>query len=84
MSSIEGIANISAFIAAFLLTPEIHLRTVGFIIRIAEQRYGLIGFDVPVSLAWLGTVGLLTFFLSRATLATAIVAGGLAIATRFV
>ena len=85
MQSIEWTANILAFITAFLLTPEIFIRTVGFISRIAETRYGaagdLLGF---IGFVWFVTVGLLTFSLSRATLATAIVAAGLAAATMFI
>jgi len=84
MSAIEGFATISAAIAAFLLTPELHLRTVGFITRVAAERYGAGEFTDLVSFVWFVAMLLLTFFAARATLATAIVAGGLAVATRFV
>ena len=84
MSAVEGFATVSAAIAAFLLTPELHMRTVGFITRIAAERYGAGEFTEFVSFVWFVAMGLLTFFAARATLATAIVAGGLALATRFV
>jgi hypothetical protein len=85
MSSIEWIANILAFVTAFLLTPEIYFRTVGWIVRVAESRYGASGdFLDLASFVWFVTVALLTFFMARATLATAIVAAGLAAATRFI
>lgn len=84
MSSIEAIANILAFITAFLVTPEVHYRSVGWITRVAEARYGAGEFLDLVSLVWLVTVALLTFFMARATLATAIVAAGLAAATKFI
>lgn len=84
MSAVEGFATVSAGIAAFLLTPELHLRSVGFITRIATDRYGAGEYTDLVSLAWFVAMGFLTFFAARATLATAIVAGGLSLATRFV
>lgn len=84
MSSIEGIANIMALITAFLLTPEIHIRTVSWITRIAATRYGAGEYLDLVSMAWLAIVALLTFFTARATLATAIVAAGLAAATKII
>lgn len=85
MQSVEWTANILAFIAAFLLTPEIYIRTVGWVTRIAENRYGASGDLLGlVSFVWFVTMALLTFSLSRATLATAIVAAGLAAATKFI
>jgi hypothetical protein len=85
MQSVEWTANILAFIGAFLLTPEIYIRTVGWIVRIAETRYGASGDMLDfVSLVWFVTMALLTFSLSRVTLTTAIVSAGLAAATKFI
>ena len=85
MQSIEWTANILAFVAAFLLTPEIYARTVGWVVSYTASRYGMAGDALDlVSFVWFVTMALLTFFVSRATLTTAIVAAGLAAATRFI
>ena len=85
MQSIEWTANILAFVAAFLLTPEIYARTVHWVVSYTASRYGVTGDALDlVSFVWFVTMALLTFFVSRATLATAIVAAGLAAATRFI
>lgn len=83
MGAVEGLATLSAGVAAFFLTPEIHSRSVGFVVSFTSNRYGPELADF-MPLIWFAVVGLMTFFVSRATLATAIVAGGLALATRFV
>jgi hypothetical protein len=84
MSAVEGFATVAAGIAAFLLTPELHFRTVGFITHVATERYGAGEFVDLVSFVWFIAMGLLTFFAARATLATAIVAAGLAVATKLI
>lgn len=84
ISAVEGFATVAAGIAAFLLTPELHFRTVDFITRIAAERYGAGQFVNLVSFAWFVAMGFLTFFAARATLATAIVAAGLAVATKLI
>lgn len=83
MSSVEALANLFALLATFLLTPEIYARTDHWIIAYTASRYGA-GFEEFTSIVWFAMTGLLVFFTARATLATAIVAGGLALATRFV
>lgn len=83
MSSVEWLANLFALLATFFLTPEIHGRTVDWIVNYTASRYGA-GFEDLTSFGWFVMTGLLVFFTARATLATAIVAGGLALATRFV
>lgn len=83
MDSVEALSNILAFITAFLMTPEVYARTVNWVVRFTSSRYGA-GFEDLVQLAWFAVMALLIFFLSRATLSTAIVAAGLAIAVRFV
>lgn len=83
MNSVEGFANVMAFIAAFFLTPEIFVRTIGFVSSYTAHRYGADLVDF-VGFVWFVAVALLTFFMARATVTTAIVAAGLAIATKFV
>lgn len=83
MSSVEWIANLIALLAAFLLTPEIWARSVDWVVSYTAARYGP-GFEPAVTIGWFVMVAMLTFFTSRATLTTAIVAGGLALATRLV
>ena len=85
MQSVEWTANILAFVAAFLLTPELYARTVTWVVNYTASRYGVAGDALDlVSFVWFVTMALLTFFVSRATLATAIVAAGLAAATKFI
>lgn len=85
MQSVEWTANILAFIAAFLLTPELYARTVVWVVNYTTSRYGVAGDALDlVSFVWFVAMALLTFFVSRATLATAIVAAGLAAATKFI
>jgi len=83
MSSVEWLANILAFATAFLLTPEAYARTVNWVVRFTTTRYGA-GFEDLTAFAHFVIVGLVIFFLARATLATAIVAAGLAFAVRYV
>lgn len=83
MSSIEALANLLAFLTAFLATPEIYVRTVAWVVNFTSARYGG-GFEDLVQLGWFAVTALIVFFTARATLATAIVAAGLAAATRFI
>ncbi len=83
MQNIEAVANILAFVTAFLATPEVWARSVGWVVNYTSQRYGP-EFEGPVSLGWFVTVALLIFFGARATLATAILAAGLTLAIRVV
>jgi hypothetical protein len=83
MSSVEALANLFALLATFFLTPEIYAGTAAWIVNYTASRYGA-GFEDLTSFGWFVMTGLLVFFTARATLATAIVAGGLALATRFV
>lgn len=83
MSSVEALANILAFVAAFFATPEVFARTVGWVVSYTASRYGP-GFEDVTALGWFAVTGLLIFFGARATISTAIVAAGLAVAVRFV
>lgn len=81
MSSVIGLANVLAFAAAFLGGPALYNYTAPLVLEITYQTYGgeIITF---VKLAWHGACYLLIFFIARATVGTALVFGGLAIATR--
>lgn len=83
MGSIEALANILAFLTAFLATPEIYARTVVWVVDFTSARYGA-GFEDLIQIGWFVMTGLILFFTARATIATAIVAAGLALATRFI
>lgn len=83
MSSIENLANILAVVSAFFMTPEIYVRTIHMVVNFTSSRYGG-QFNELVEVGWFICVALITFFTARATLTTAIVAAGLAAATKFV
>lgn len=82
MSSIKGLANTGAVAASFFMTPLLYAQSVDWIRAFTAKHYGhdLVGLT---DLAWFALVALLTFFIARASMATLLVMGGLAIATRF-
>ncbi|WP_019962317.1 hypothetical protein [Woodsholea maritima] len=82
MKSVEGLANVLALIATYLGTPPLHRATSGFIQRYTAENYGEMLAD-PASFVWFCLVAASVFFISRATLSTAIVMGGLMLASRF-
>lgn len=82
MSSVKGLANTGAFGASFFLTPFFYSETVDWIKRFSDRHYGA-GWDDLIGFAWFVLVALLTFFIARASLGTLLIAGGLAVATRF-
>lgn len=81
MSSLQGLANVLAFMAAFLLTPKVHGWTVEWVVAYVAEAYGQAWSDLA-NVVWFVTTGLLIFFGSRATIGTALVLGGIAIITR--
>ena len=82
ISSAKGFANMAAIIAAYLATGPIHAGTVGWINSYTATHYGT-GWDDLISFAWFGIVACTAFFVARASIATLIVLGGFALATRF-
>ena len=82
MSSIKGLANTGAVAAAFFLTPLFYGESVGLIRDFTADHYGedLAG---VTEFVWFVLVALLTFFTARASVATLLVMGGMAVATRF-
>ncbi len=83
MTNIEALANILAFVTAFIATPEVYARTVVWVVNFTAHRYGE-GYEGFTAIGWFVVTGLLIFFGARATLATAILAAGLTLAVRFV
>ena len=82
VNSVIGFANVLAVIAAFLGTPPLHRVSVGFIRNYTTDQYGE-WLAEPVSLVWFCLIAAAVFFISRATLSTALVMGGLMLASRF-
>lgn len=82
MSSIQGLANTGAVAASFFLTPLLYSTTVDWIRNFSIRHYGA-GWDDLVGFAWFILVAILTFYIARASLGTLLIAGGLALATRF-
>ena len=81
MSSAKGLANVAAFAAAFLLTPKFHEWSIPWVMEFTVQNYGE-GWAGLFWYLWWGICAAGIVFLTRATLATAILFGALAIATR--
>lgn len=82
MSSVNGLGNVLAFIVTFLATPPTYSATVFWVQDFTANHYGA-GYEDLIAVAWGVMCGAFIFFLSRATIATALTMGGLAIATRF-
>lgn len=82
MSSVVGLANVLALVAAFLGGPTVYQHTGPFVMKLTYQTYGgeIIGL---AKLAWYCISYLLVYFVARATIGTALIFGGLAIVTRF-
>lgn len=82
MSSVVGLSNVIAVVVAFFATPIAYDRTVGWVQRFTASHYG-VGFEDITAFVWWLIVALLIFFFARASISTALVMGGLAIAARF-
>jgi len=82
MSSVTGLANVIAVVVAFFATPVAYQRTVGWVQSFTANHYGY-GFEDITAFIWWLIVALLIFFFARASISTALVMGGLAIAARF-
>lgn len=81
MSSVQGLANLLAIICTFLGAPPMYSKTIGWVQGFTVQHYGYGWADIT-SLVWALICGGLVFFISRMSISTALVMGGLAIATR--
>ena len=82
MGAATGLANVISFLIAFLLTPKVYAYSVDWVVGYVSNAYGEIIGDLTY-LIWGVSTFLVIFFLSRATVGTAIIFGALAIVTRF-
>lgn len=80
-SSVSLLANVLAFAAALLGTGPAYSASVGWIRDFTASQYGA-AFSDLASLVWFAIVALTVFAFARASLATAITLGGLALASR--
>lgn len=81
MSSVQGLANVLAVIITFIGAPPFYGNTIGWVQSFTASNYGY-GFEDITALAWGIATGCLVFFIARASVSTALVMGGLALATR--
>ena len=80
-SSVFGLANTTAAVTTFFGVPPLHSKTVSFVQAYTENHYGT-GLDDLVGFAWFVVCAFFVFFVSRASVATLLVMGGLALAAR--
>jgi len=80
-SSVHLIANVSAAMAAFFATGPLYALSIDWVLEFASTHYGdeLIW---PIRAFWFVVVGAITFGIARATVATAIAMGGLALGSK--
>lgn len=83
-SSIHLLANVAAVAAAFILTGPIFDSTIEWIQDFSARQYGS-GENIQsiISFVWFGLIGLGTFAFCRATVSTAFIMFGTAVAARF-
>lgn len=81
MSSVQGLANTLAVVITFVGAPPLYSKSIGWIQDFTIHHYGY-GFEDLTAFAWGCVCAALVFFISRASISTALVMGGLAIATR--
>jgi len=81
MSSVTGLANTLAVVTTFIGAPPLYGRTVDMVQDFTSNNYGY-GYEDLTAFAWGTTCAALVFFISRASISTALVMGGLAVATR--
>tara|TARA_R110001599_G_scaffold182328_1_gene375297 strand:- start:4338 stop:4625 length:288 start_codon:yes stop_codon:yes gene_type:complete len=82
MGSVNGLANVLAIAVAFLVTPKFYELTSSSIRDFVGGAYGSNWTDLA-SFGW-GLISATTiFYIARMSIGTALIMGGLAIATRF-
>ena len=81
MSSVTGLANTLAVVTTFIGAPPLYGRTVTIVQDYTSNNYGY-GYEDLTAFIWGVTCAALVFFISRASISTALVMGGLAVATR--
>ncbi len=81
LASIFGLANTLAVVATFLGVPQLYGRSIVWIQAYTARHYGY-GLEDLIAFAWFVICACFLFFISRASISTALVMGGLALATR--
>ena len=81
VGSVKGLANFAAVGVAFIATPQAYGLTIDWIRAYTAANYGY-GWTDIVEIAWFAIVAGFVFFVARASVATLLIMGGLAIATR--
>ncbi len=82
MSSVTGLANTVAVTVTFFGAPQLWQRSVGYVRDITFQTYGASLVDFA-AFAWFVICAALVFYISRASIGTALIFGGMAIVSRF-
>lgn len=83
LSSVTGLANTLAVVVTFIGAPALYGETVDWVQRFTASNYGY-GWEDLTGAAWFAVCVCVVFFVSRASISTALVMGGLAVATRFI
>ena len=81
VGSVKGIANVGAVAVAFVATPKAYGLTIDWIRDYTTNNYGPGWTDITDPI-WFLIVAGFVFFTARASVATLLIMGGLAIATR--
>lgn len=81
MSSMVGLANVLAVIITFICAPLLYNKTEPWMQNYVYVQYGA-GLSDLVSFIWFIITILLIFFVSRASVATALIMGAMAFAMR--
>lgn len=82
LSSLTGLANTLAVGVTFIGVPPLYGKTINWVQGYTAANYGY-GFEDLTAFAWFILCTLIVFFVSRASISTALMMGGLAVATRF-
>lgn len=83
MSSVQGLANTLAVVTTFMGAPPLYSKTIVWMQGFTANHYGY-GFEDLTAFGWGVVCACLVFFISRASISTALVMGGLALASRFI
>lgn len=82
MSSMIGVANILAVVAAFIGSPWLYAKSIGWVQTYIVNHYGY-GFQDITSFVWFIICAGFVFFTARASISTAIVMTALTVMTKF-
>jgi uncharacterized membrane protein len=79
--SVKLISELAAIVVSFFLTGPLFTFSVPFVSAFARDQYGE-GIDGLVEIFWFVIIGLGTYAIARATVATLIMVGGTALMVR--